>query len=1105
MKYLKGNVYAAVGAATFLLALLIAPMRSHAQTFRGSISGYVADSSDAVVPNAKVQALSQGTGATYDTVTSSSGQFQFQDMPLGKYQLTISAAGFSSVKIDEIPVSAGVVYSVPVKLTVGEQATTIDVHADQLVLDTATTALTTIIDTQSIGDMPRNGRDYTQNILLIPGSNVAGGSGITSINGGRVNSVNWQMDGTDDNDLWYSMPASNESGVSAIAGTLIPLDAIDQFSFGNDANSDSGRNSSGTANIVIKSGTNTFHGSAYFFDRNEAFAAKSPFLTAKNKIRNENTGMSLGGPIWRDKFFFFLSFEHQGFLIGNQVSSTEPSAAYQAAATNVLNYYGLNVNPLSTNLLANLWPADALTGPASLLNYHNLAPSTGYSNNGVIKVDANLSQKDHLSAKWFYGQGPQRQPNGGYLLPYYEVSGTWVQNYSIIYDRVVSSKLTNQLALGVSYIQEAFKDYQSNYNPVSLGLNTGVTNPALSGAPRISIGPSGSAFDPTGPEPLSGRNNTTGHINETASYSKGAHQLRGGGEFRHAILNEFYQTGQRGTFSFDGTQGPWNALSKTGCAMMATKNIGSTMFPGYDRSDSTTLKSLADFMAGCVSTSNIIQGDRTRQIFVNSFSLFGQDSWQLSHNFNLNYGVRYEYTTPLHNENKDLTVFDPNVSGGIGVAGDSLPTIYKPFRRAISPRVGFSWQPITNGNTVLRGGFGFYYDALWLAPFLNLSSKNSGPFGVQDNPAGNSKVAQSATNQFVWKSGQQIFPPLETTLASTTGVVNLFSVQQDFQPGVTYSFNLNVQQNMGKMGILQIGYVGTLGRHLLDVIDINQAARGSNAAQTSRPYYSRFPNFGVINQLQSGATSTYSSLQATWRSQNWKGFSGQLSYTWAHALDVETGLLPYLPQDSTNLKGNYGNGDFDVRNTFSGFFSYMVPKTKSGMAVKRFAVNGWQLNSTLTFRGGEPFTINASSNVSGNGEFADRANLVGDPFANTSHKITTGGSCGSTLCEVWYNPAAFANPTSGNYGNLRRNQFYSPGYGDVDLSVFKNTPVTEKISTQLRFEMFNLFNRINLSPIGQNATVAGSSIKSTLGTGYGAPGIGLGEPFNMQLAFKVIF
>lgn len=1097
---------------TFLLV-----SSSYAQTFRGGISGTVTDQSGAVVPNAVIKATNSGTGVTTTKSSSSAGDYIFQDLPLGSYTVSVSAPGFQVIKISKVPVSAGAIYTLPLKLNVATSSTTVEVAAASLTLDTTTAAQSAVIPSRSVQDVPMNGRDFTQFLALTPGFSGYSGSGFGSVNGTRPNQVNWQIEGADNNDLWWNIPAVNQGGVSGIAGITLPLDAIDQFSMVTQANPETGRNPGGTVNLVIKSGTNALHGSAYYFNRNEALGAK-PVFSVKNKLRNQQYGFSLGGPIIKDRTFYFVTYEHQNFIIGVGNQATEPTQAYQALAKQELANYGISVNPVAQNLLNTLWPQDALNGPASSPNYANPGTEHGYSYNGLVKLDHAFNDKNRFSFKWYVGQGNQIAPTSSTLTPYFEVAPIHVQNYSLTYNEVITPKLTNQVFIGVNYFNQVFSDLNHSYDPGALGLNTGVSDPALSGAPRINISPAlaslglgsgGSGFDPVGITVNSGRNDITGHLDDAVSYTLGKHELRFGGEFRQAQIDDFYQSGQRGTFNFSGAQGPWasapaSGQNPTACQQLATKNLGMLDTVTQDQN----IFSLADFMAGCVTNANIVQGNPKRQIFVNTFDLFAQDAWQVSSKLNLNYGLRYDYVGPFHSQYQNLSVFRPGVTPtGLAVAGKDISSLYPQFWKAISPRVGFAYQPKSNGDLVIRGGAGIFFDQPNLVGFLNeRATSNGGPFGVQDNPAGTDQVAQSAVGAFVIQQNAQIFPQGVTT-PSASNIVNLFSVSPTFQPSYNINFNINIQKSLGKSAVAQIGYVGTEARHLLTVIDINQAALGSSQVnttngqgytfqQTTRPYFNQFPDYGVINQITSNANSNYSSLQATLRTSNWHGFTSQFNYTWSHNLDEMSQIIPFLPENSLNLKGDYGNSDYDVRNTYTAFFSYDVPGFVHG---PKWFMQGWQLNSLMNFHGGQPFTVYCGCDQSGTAEYSDRADQIGNPYAGVSHKIVDGAV-------QWINPAAFASsPTVGTYGTTRRNQYYGPGFGDVDLSVFKNTHVTEKISTQFRIEMFNLFNRVNLAPPSNYLGGGFGQSTTTIGVYNGAPGIGAGEPFNTQLALKILF
>jgi len=309
---------------------------------------------------------------------------------------------------------------------------------------------------------------------------------------------------------------------------------------------------------------------------------------------------------------------------------------------------------------------------------------------------------------------------------------------------------------------------------------------------------------------------------------------------------------------------------------------------------------------------------------------------------------------------------------------------------------------------------------------------------------------------------------------------NIYSVNQNFRAPYFFNYNLQVEKSLGHAAVFQIGYVGSEGRKLSVVLNINQFAQ----------FKTQYPQYGTITQMNSVGTSNYNSLQSTLRIRSWHGFTSQFAYTWAHALDLVSEYRAVLPLDSTNLKAEYGNGDYDTRQNFTTSFTYDVPGSSHG---PRMLTHGWQVASLWSFHTGQPFNIR-------NGFSRPGCDLLGDPFSGVSHKFSaaSGG-------EQWVNPAAFNCKTPSTFlGNLSRNKFYAPGYGSVDLSVFKNIPIRERLKIQLRAEMFNLLNRINLASGGGSVGSKGF-VSDTIGDFNGAPGIGPGEAFNMQLAAKVIF
>jgi hypothetical protein len=1072
-----------------MLMLLTITVVGFAQNFRGAINGIITDASGAIVDGCQVTATDEDTGVSYTTTASSAGEFSFQNLPLGNnYTIAVSQHGYLPLRVTGIHVLAGQVYNLPVKLQVASATTTVQVSAAAVALETTATALDTSLPTTAVQNVPMNARDFTQMIASTPGWVGNSTNGLAgSLNGARQNEINWQIEGSDDNDPWWNFPATNQTGVAGIAAVVVPLDAVDQFSVVTQGGAAMGRSPGGTVNLVFKSGTNQLHGTAYYFNHNEALAEASPFLAAGTKkppIRNQNYGASLGGPFLRDRLFFFSTYEAQKFLLGHSALVTEPSLAYQAAALNLMKQYSVSENPVSANLLNTLWPANALTGPATSSNYHQTSPEVGHSHNGLGKIDYDFNARNRLELRAYDAFGYQLGDIGDHLLYYYAKTPVHSQIYNVTMNTVLSSHMENQALFSDNFFALAKQDNNTSFNPIALGLNTGVTSSLLSGSPFISIG----AFDVIGSTTVVGRSAVTGTGQDNLSYLVGAHEMNFGGGVMQGRINGWYRAGERGSFYFNGSQGPWAALIGT---------------PGFD----SNIASLADFMAGDVYQSNIATGNLVRYVTMNGFNVYASDSWQMTHKLNINYGVRWEYVGPVHDSTKDLSEFDPAVPGGLAVAGEQIPNLYQRFFKDILPRVGFAYQP--SSNMVIRAGAGIYSDTVAILPFLNNSNSlahygasNGGGIGVNSNPAGTQPVYLVQENGYTIVPNKLLFP--STPTIGGTNVINLFGVNSGLLPATVIGYNLNIQQSLGANAVLQIGYVGNESRHLLTLGDVNEAALGSGTAltasgftkaQVSRPYFSAFPNFGVVNAVESNGTANYNGLQISLRTTDWHGLSTTVNYTWAHNLDDMTSNSGTLPQISSDLQENYGDADNDYRDQFNTFIVYDVPGSKYGPA---WLTHGWEVGNVMTFHPGSPMYIKTSTDNTGTGENVDYGDYIGgNPYE--SNKIVNGKV-------QWLNPAAFAAPPPNTYGTYHRGRVRGPGFQDVDVSLDRNIPIRERLHAQFRFEMFNILNHTDLS--GASGTIGSSAFgqtSDTTGDAAGAPGIGVGEPFNIQLGLKILW
>jgi hypothetical protein len=1027
---------------------------AYAQTFRGNLSGNVTDSSGAALPQAMVKLDNSATGLTRSTTATGNGDFFFAELPLGIYSITVSHPGFEARKVDNVELSVSKTTNINVQLNVAQQQSIIEVTAAAINLETTSSDLSAVVNTKTVQDLPINGRDFRQMIKLAPGVTTANSP---SVNGSRTTSNNFQIDGADNNDVMLGISAVNQGGVNGIPGALLPVDAIDQFSVQTNAGSDMGRNAGSNVNMVIKSGTNQIHGTVYFFNRNEDLASASPTLPAGSRpqeIRNNQPGFSIGGPIIKNKTFFFLTGEIQLAIAGESILDTSPSAAWVAQGESVLARYNVPVNPVSLNLLS-IWPAKSRNGPATANNYLAQDLNTYNSFNGIVKVDHRFSEKHSLSVRYMGGAGTQVADVNSHFKDFFQTAPMHVHNFSVVENAVLSPRLVNQLTLGVNYFMQTFQDNNLGFNPLALGLNTGVAGANLSGSPTITIGGT-SGFDYVGATQPAGRTDTTGHLTDSLNYTVGRHQLKIGGEYRRAVLDVAYFNNVRGTFNFDGSRGPWSA----------------------DSSVSNLLKSLSDFLAGEPSNSSgatINRGAPEPTYQISSADWWVHDTFQMSPQLSLNFGVRYDYYGLVHDDKGILTNFIP---GQGFVTGQLYPKQLTDF----APRVGFAYSPSWAKRIAVRGGYGFFYDVQALNPFASATAQNGAATGVAYNPGGPNPV-------YVLNAKNVVFAPGVPVFGGTVPVppFGAFGINQGYRSPSVQNFNLNVQTQLTSSTLLQMGYVGSQGRHLLVLEDINQLINGI------RPLAQQYPQLAAINQLNTAANSYYNSLQTSLRQQFWKGLAANLNYTWSHAIDTASTYT--TPENSYNLTLDRGASTFDTRHIVTGFVSYEAPQFAP------FAprlTKGWQFNSLITATSGSPFNILAGRNQSGTGENKDRVNLVGDPYANIP--VLTG-----TQAVQYFNPAAFSLAPAGTYGNMGRDALYGPGLGAVDFSIFKRTPITERIMSEFRVEILNLFNRNNWA--NPNVTFTSGSFGRLTNTrnGTSAPGLGFGEPRNVQLGLKIIF
>ncbi len=585
-------------------------------------------------------------------------------------------------------------------------------------------------------------------------------------------------------------------------------------------------------------------------------------------------------------------------------------------------------------------------------------------------------------------------------------------------------------------------------------------------------------------------------------------------EFRRNYNALLYHSGVRVNVSFSGAASPNAAAAIAVAGGTPWATTGGAFLNSDDAAlagNHTEVLALADFLSGYFTKASFIQGYLRRNLYQKTLSFFALDQYQVRPDLTLNYGVRSEYTGTITTDGV-LSVFDPGASGsdanGLVLVGASgAPPAFSPGKLHFAPRVGFSYQPAQK--LVVRGNFGIYYDAAGFNGFGNSNAANSdSATGFQANPVGNPPVLNVSRTYAQWQNNVDPF----TGAAASAATTGLFSVDHNLHAAYAENYTLNTEYQLTRNTVLTLGYLGAQGRHLFSLLDINQPTPGTVAGEQSRrPYYTstqvtNATKLGIINQVSSAGGSNYNALTASLKTANYHHVSGQISYTYGHSLDTISNFRNTAPENSENLAQDYGSSDFDVRNTLNAYLVYEAPQIGHYLPA---LTKGWQLDVFTTAFTGTPFSVKAGSDLSGTAENSDRVNVV----PGVSYKTSSGGnlvpasSSTASRYAVYLNSAAFSNPAQGTWGDADRNAFRGPGFFTFDTSAVKNTQIREGVSFQFRAEIFNLFDRTNRANPSASNPVGSASfgrITNTRNNGS-APGIGPGEPFNVQFAGKIIF
>jgi hypothetical protein len=1064
----------------FLVGIFLLATSASAQLFPGRITGTVRDAQGAVVPGATVKLTNPSTGLERTVTTGPGGEFNFPDLALGSYQLAISKAGFQTAVLTNIRTSLGQVNTLAPVLQVGTVSSQVRVTAAPPLLQTETNSAGGQLSEKQVSSLPIGNSDYTRLALTLPGavqnSNFAFAQ--YSINGSRARSNGFNIDGASNTDPSTYLPSINEGGNSATAATRLPLDAIEEVSvISAGSGADLGQNSGSVMNVVVKSGTNQFHGSAYELHRDAALDAANFFenlagIPKAPFVWNEFGG-SAGGPLiipglynGRDRTFIFGAYDGSRLRLGTTLNGNAPTDAQINQAKAILAANNIPVNQLGENILG-LYQSLNLSGPFVVDNHGRQSP-----NSFVLKVDHHISESDSLSARYLYGRGEDEFPGGGpgpgggsQLDPWFGVTPTRVANFAISEVHIFSPSLINTLRLGYNRFSQFQEGRDANVDPSTIGFNTGV-GPESFGIPEIDIGSGPGRFSNLGLQyGAGGRVATTFQVANDVTLTRGKHSVQFGFNYLHNYSN-YTIVGSRGLFTFDGSQ------------------------LGDQFTTDGGLAGLIDLLAGMPTPGNtfiqrVLSG--RANIAQNIVSGYVSDTFLATRDLTLIGGLRYDYLGTVHETRDRFSAFDP----ALGLVNTSqLPGhhLYDAPLKNFGPRVALAWTPpvslIPGRETVVRAGYGMYYDTM---PLNNFTGMARNPTGT----TGGFTIVPSAPIPF--GVGVPIFgtgapqPPF-----------NLTSVDPNFQTPNTQSWNLNVQQQLSRSVVLQVGYVGNKSTHQLQSLDINQPTPGINTAtntsQSRRPFNSIYPDLRQINTISPVGWATYNSLQTVLRANNFHGLTTQVSFTWSHNIDTASevsdffGTSGYVPQDSRNLAGSVGNSEFDQRRALVFTYIYAIPSPRPGTPLAVLLRN-WQISGTTTFRDGLATPVLTFGGESGVDNFHERPNCVG-PIRYQLSDFT----------QPYVLPGAFAPPAPGTFGNCPRNPIVAPGLNNWDFSIQRTLRLSERFSFEFRTSFFNAFNHPNF---GEPSPDLSTLITATADDGSFDSHFGVGGPRNIQFTGRI--
>ncbi|QNI38422.1 carboxypeptidase regulatory-like domain-containing protein [Edaphobacter sp. 4G125] len=1117
-----------IANALFVIALVFSGYRADAQTSFGQISGIVLDPSGAAVPDAAITITSTNTQATRTATSDSSGNYIVTNLPIGMYSISVTKTGFQTAKQSGVSISADAKVTSNFTLPVGQTSETVEVQGGAIEsLNTTSGELARVIDSTQVSNLALNGRNYTQLLTLVPGAVVTNpdifsvttslASTNQTINGNRSDTNNLTVDGA-----YNQVAGSNGSLMNNVGADFIQEVKIDT----SNASAEFGRASGPTFNIVTKSGTNSFHGGAFEFLRNNYLDATNYIARQKTQLIYNDFGFFVGGPIIKDKLFFFVGEEWKRLRQQATASTfTVPTTAmlngdFSALLTGsnpVQLYYPGTTTPIPNNNIASLITTDGRaianvykTISAAGLSYRDggipsnnltLAPSNPLNfHQDLVRFDYVINQKHSIYGRWIHDQNTLTDPfgtfsNSGILNTTPTIRNRPGQSYLVAYTWAVRPNLINVAQANTSWAAQRIPPAGNNWKRETFGFQYQKIYPNAgtypNGIPQVNItnyagmqGPNFALLSPS----------TDIQLADTLTWIKGNHTVKTG----VVVIRD--RVDQNGRANYTGTAN----FQPAACTGGKPSNVNTTCY------------SLADAFLGNFNSYSEASADPMGHFRFTQPEAFVQDSWKATRKLSLEIGLRWQGILPWYTQGNNISSFDPSVyaastpvtllpngridttkggnpyaglvRAGSGVPADQqirvpnvntalfplipagAPRGFYKMHGAFGPRFGFAYA--ADDKTVIRGGFGlFFYRAqgnlifsqLNIAPFLSNTNLDFG------NLATLSSVPTAATTQ---------------------GTIS--AIDPTAHNPYTYQYSLGFQHQVTRTVLFEANYVGSVAHRQLATPNVNYpnlAVVAANRANgiTNTNYSNPYKGFTTINMNRFASNYNYNSLQV-FASKRAGLVTTTLAYTWSKALGDSNGNNQTL-ENWSNPGYNYGYLVNDRRHAFVATFVVQGPEFRGHNFAIREAIGGWQLSGVARLQSGAYFNVQANSAL-GVGNVRPDLKPGAKILAN-NHAGLNGYVCGATKSGCT-NP--FATPTGANYGNAPYGAVQGPGLAQTDATLSKFFPITERVRVKVQADAFNILNRTNFN--GLNLTTTNSNFGS-ISSAF--------PPRQLQLGARVLF